>query len=91
MCALTAPSGVYNVGAEPVRRTVFAEALPRQGGRTGASWLAKPLMRVAGDRLEQLTRSHRVSSRRLPETTGWVPLRPEFTPSWVRTVELETT
>ena len=78
--ALTAPSGVFNVGAEPVRRQLlvdgYAAAVGQSKGGFVRSW-------VAGRRLEPLTRSLRVSSSSFNRETGWAPRRPEFDLSWL--------
>lgn len=83
VAALHAPHGVYNVGAEPVRRADFMSAFATAAGRTRASYLPKVLVRLAGERLEPLTRSHRVSSDRLTEQTGWLPLHSRFSAGWL--------
>ena len=80
---MTAPGGVYNVGAEPIRRedmtSVFAEAV----GRDDVGFMPRLVVRLAGERLEPLTRSHRVCSDKLHETTGWKPLHDTFDQSWL--------
>jgi nucleoside-diphosphate-sugar epimerase len=82
--ALSAPSGVFNVGAEPVRRERLAEAYAAAVGRTGGA-LARA--RRSGRRLEPLGRSLRVSSELFIRETGWTPRRPEFDPSWLTAAE----
>jgi nucleoside-diphosphate-sugar epimerase len=80
--ALTAPSGVFNVGAEPVRRRQlvdgYAAAVGQNRGGFVRSWLG-------GRRLEPLTRSLRVSSSCFNRETGWAPRRPQFDHSWLTT------
>lgn len=82
--ALHAPSGVYNVGADPVRRgqmlDVFAEIVDRRS----VGFLPRIVVKMAGERLEPLTRSHRVSSAKLHEATGWKPAHPVFDRRWVQ-------
>ena len=82
--ALTAPSGVFNVGAEPVRRGLvvdgYAAAVGQSHGAFMRSWLA-------GRRLEPFTRSLRVSSSCFNRETGWAPRRPEFDLSWLTASE----
>lgn len=80
--ALYAPDGVYNVGAEPVRRSELMTAFASAAGRSQASYLPQMVVRAAGDRIEPMTRSHRISSARLQDRTGWIPVHPTFTPSW---------
>jgi nucleoside-diphosphate-sugar epimerase len=83
LAALSATSGVYNVGAEPVRRGELADVFARAVGRERSGFLPKMVVRLAGDRLEPLTRSQRVSSARLTEQTGWKPLHGTFGASWL--------
>ncbi len=82
VAALEAPSGVYNVGADPVRRRDllhgFAEAAGRESGIMGPA-----LRRLNGRRAEPFTRSLRVSSEHFRATTGWTPSMPRFDASWL--------
>lgn len=80
--ALTAPAGVYNVGAEPLRREELAEAFAIAGGRRGARFHSPTVQRLLGHRLELYTRSQRVSSQRFSDLTGWYPDHPKFTLDW---------
>lgn len=82
LAALDAPSGVYNVGAEPVRRRDLADGMARAAGRPAGKFLGPTLERLAGARLEPLTRSHRVSSEHFVAQTGWTPTRGTFDDSW---------
>jgi hypothetical protein len=41
------------------------------------------VVRLAGYRLEPLTRSHRVSSRLFGEAAGWQPQHPVFEEAWL--------
>lgn len=81
--ALCAPGGVYNVGAEPIRRDEMTRIFGEIAGRPDIGFLPRLLVRVAGERLEPLTRSHRVSSDKLHEATGWKPIHHSFEPSWL--------
>jgi len=83
VAALHAPSGVYNVGAEPVRRTAFAETVAAVSGQPRATCLPRMLVRLGGERLEPLTRSHRISSERFGAYTGWVPVHSTFSAGWL--------
>lgn len=80
--ALTAPAGVYNVGAEPLRREELAEAFAIAGERRGARFHGPAMHRILGPRLEMFTRSQRVSSQRFSDLTGWYPDHPKFTLEW---------
>lgn len=80
VAALNAPSGVYNVGAEPARKSevagVLAAAAGARRGRTLPGGLVVGQFRV-------LARSQRVVSTRLNEATGWRPERPRLSPDWL--------
>jgi nucleoside-diphosphate-sugar epimerase len=84
--ALTAPSGVYNVGAEPVRRFEMVAAFAAAAGRESIDFVGPLMRRVGGARLEPLSRSLRVSSDRLSATSGWTPRRPKLDSSWFEPV-----
>jgi nucleoside-diphosphate-sugar epimerase len=81
--ALDAPGGVYNVGAEPIRREDVTCVFARSVGRDRVGFMPRLLVRVGGDRLAPLTRSHRVSSDKLHEATGWKPWHDVFDESWL--------
>ncbi len=81
--ALTAPGGVYNVGAEPVRRDALARTFAAAAGRSRARFAGPWMVKLAGERLEPLTRSHRVSSAKLHAATGWNPAYDAFDASWL--------
>ena len=80
--ALTAPSGVYNVGAEPVRRRELVAGFASYAGRETIDFMGPLMRRVGGVRLEPLARSLRVSSEHLTASTGWRPRRAKFEPTW---------
>jgi nucleoside-diphosphate-sugar epimerase len=81
--ALTAPAGVYNVGAEPVRRDDMTRVFGELVGHPEIGFMPKLVVKVAGERLEPLTRSQRVSSDHFHEATGWKPLHHAFDASWL--------
>lgn len=81
--ALTAPSGVYNVGAEPVRRGEVVQAIAKVAGQDEGRFMGPLLRRMAGGRVEPLTRSLRVSSEHFVASTGWTPTHPTFDASWL--------
>jgi nucleoside-diphosphate-sugar epimerase len=81
LAALNVPTGVYNVGAEPVRRAEVVDGFSQAAGRR--SRFAGPVVRrLAGVRMEPLTRSLRVSSDHFTAQTGWRPRRARFDVSW---------
>lgn len=82
VAALTVPSGVYNVGAEPVQRGDYVQAYADAVGRDSLDFLGPVLGRLAGSRAEPLMRSLRVSSDHFTTSTGWAPLHAKFDSSW---------
>ena len=89
LAALAAPSGIYNVGAEPVRRRELAQVLAGAVGRDRSSFMSRTLVRLGGERLELLTRSQRVSSAAFVTATGWKPQHRELCAEWVEGVLAE--
>lgn len=82
LAALHAPSGVYNVGAAPVRRTELVEGFAKAVGATESGYFGPVMRRLAGSRIEPMTRSLRISSDHFSAQTGWQPTRPAFDPAW---------
>jgi nucleoside-diphosphate-sugar epimerase len=80
--ALTAPGGVYNVGAEPVQRRDYVDTIAQAAGRKHGHFLPPWVLRIGSEKLEILTRSQRVSSQRFSDRTGWHPQYPKLTPDW---------
>ena len=68
--ALLRPAGVYNVGAEPVRRDEMTHVFGEAVGRERPGFMSKLVVKLAGERLELLSRSQRVSSDRVPRGDG---------------------
>jgi nucleoside-diphosphate-sugar epimerase len=88
VAALHAPRGVYNVGAEPVRRGELVDGYAKAVGVESAGFMGPVLRRLAGPRIEPMTRSLRVSSDQFSAQTGWRPLRPTFDPAWFDAAEI---
>ncbi|MBO9521450.1 MAG: NAD(P)-dependent oxidoreductase [Nocardioidaceae bacterium] len=82
VAALHAPSGVYNVGAEPVLRGELVDGYAKAAGAPSAAFLGPVMRKLAGPRMEPLARSLRVSSDRFAAQTGWQPRRAAFDPAW---------
>jgi len=82
LAALHVPSGVYNVGAEPVRRVQLVAGFSAAAGRDSIDFVGPLLHRLGGARLEPLARSLRVSSEHFTAQAGWTPRRAWFDPSW---------
>ncbi|RZS34019.1 nucleoside-diphosphate-sugar epimerase [Herbihabitans rhizosphaerae] len=75
VAALDAPTGVYNVGADPIRKRDHGAMLAEAAGRSTARHLPSALASYLG-------RSHRVVSHKLTEATGWRPERPKPSADW---------
>lgn len=82
LAALVAPSGVYNVGAEPVRRRQLVRGFAEAVGRENIEFMGPMMLRLAGARVEPLTRSLRISSDAFTACTGWTPTRGTFDAGW---------
>ncbi|MFB9904813.1 NAD-dependent epimerase/dehydratase family protein [Allokutzneria oryzae] len=82
VAALRAPSGIYNVGANPVRRRGFGAVIANAAGARKVRGVPDWLMRRAGS-LSVLGRSHRLSSAKFTNATGWRPRHPEPTGAWL--------
>jgi nucleoside-diphosphate-sugar epimerase len=91
VAALHAPGGVFNVGSAPVLRGELVEGYAKAVGVESVSFLGPMLRRLAGSRIEPLTRSLRVSSDHFSAQTGWRPMRPTFDPAWFDAAELPAT
>ena len=85
--ALMVPSGVYNVGAEPIQRQDLVDVYAHAAGRKEGKFFGPLAMKLAGQRVELSTRSQRVSSQRFGDRTGWHPSYPKMTPDWFDSVE----
>jgi nucleoside-diphosphate-sugar epimerase len=83
LAALHAPSGVYNVGAEPVLRVDLVQGYAEAAHTSAAPFLGVIGRRLLGGRLEPLARSLRVSSDHFAAQTGWSPTRPKFDATWL--------
>ncbi len=81
--ALSAPGGVYNVGADPVRRLDMNRVFAESAGRSDLAFVPTLMTKLAGERMATMTRSHRVSSARIREVTGWKPTHDKFDTSWL--------
>ncbi|HEX3589584.1 MAG TPA: NAD(P)H-binding protein [Pseudonocardiaceae bacterium] len=81
VAALSAASGVYNVGAPPVRKRELGAALASAAGVRKARSVPPGLLRFMGP-ADAYGRSQRVVSTKLTEATGWRPLLPVPAPEW---------
>lgn len=83
VAGLAVPSGIYNVGAEPVRRRDLVQGFADAVDRPSLEFMGPMMRRLAGSRAEPLTRSQRVSSAALTRASGWEPTRPDFGVDWL--------
>lgn len=83
LAALSAPSGTYNVGAQPVQRSELTGGFAEAVGRDDVGFMSRLAQRLGGERLEPLMRSQRVSSSRLSQEAAWKPKQPEFSAEWL--------
>ncbi len=87
--ALRARAGVYNVADdEPLRRREYVDTLAAAVGAPPPKFPPVWLTRLAGSFAEPLSRSQRISNRRLREETGWVPAFPSVRVGWPTVVSL---
>ncbi|HEU4895245.1 MAG TPA: NAD-dependent epimerase/dehydratase family protein [Acidimicrobiia bacterium] len=84
LAALAAPGGTYNVSDdEPVTAEAYVTELARLLGARKPRRVPSLLARVVvGRAAELLTRSHRVSNRKLIEASSWRPRFPSVTEGW---------
>ena len=83
VAAIGLPAGAYNVvDDEPLRRRDIAERDRRRQRRgataTAAAWVAK----LAGSLGELMSRSLRISNRKLCTASGWAPRWPSLREGW---------
>jgi nucleoside-diphosphate-sugar epimerase len=79
VAALAAPGGVYNLGADPMRKKDFGRVIAEVAGARRGRGLPRLLTRGF---LAILARSQRLSSAAFTETTGWRPKRTEPAVDW---------
>ncbi|HLR85267.1 MAG TPA: NAD(P)-dependent oxidoreductase [Nocardioidaceae bacterium] len=84
LAALTAPTGIYNVGATPIRRGQLAAAYAEAAEQEDYSFYPRLVVKLGGERVEWMTRSQRVSSEHYARAAGWKPARDEFDVNWLR-------
>ena len=84
LASLHAPSGVYNVGAEPVQRLDLVQGYADAVGAESAAFIGSVGRWLMGPRLEPLSRSLRVCSDHFAAQTGWRAVRPDVRPRLAR-------
>jgi 2-alkyl-3-oxoalkanoate reductase len=81
--ALALPAGTYNVVEdEPLRRRDFFAVLAAALGVPPPRFLPAWLAPLAGNVGEQLSRSQRISNRKLRAASGWAPRYPSVREGW---------
>jgi nucleoside-diphosphate-sugar epimerase len=89
VATLRAPAGAYNVSDdEPVRRREYLDVLATAIGAPPPKLLPAWLTRLGGSMTELLSRSLRISNRKLREETGWAPVFPSVREGWPAVVRL---
>jgi nucleoside-diphosphate-sugar epimerase len=83
VAALSAPSGIYNVAAPPLRKRDLGAALAALAGVRRARAVPAGLLKLMGP-VAAFGRSHRVVSTKLTEATGWQPALRVPSPAWLR-------
>jgi nucleoside-diphosphate-sugar epimerase len=81
VAALSAPAGVYNVGATPLRKRDLGVVLARAADVRRARSIPDGLVKRMGA-AAVFGRSQRVVSTKLTEATGWTPQHPNPTVEW---------
>jgi nucleoside-diphosphate-sugar epimerase len=87
--ALRARAGVYNVGDnEPLRRREYVVVLAAAIGAPPPKLPPPWLTRLGGSLIRLMSRSLRISNRKLREETGWAPAFPSVREGWPAVVRL---
>ncbi|HET9450409.1 MAG TPA: hypothetical protein VFO83_05980, partial [Aggregicoccus sp.] len=83
MGALRARAGRYNVADEaPLRRGEWADLLTQALGLPRPRFLPAWVPRLGGSTMELMSRSQRMSNRKLREECGWAPRDPSAREGW---------
>lgn len=81
VAALSAESGVYNVGATPVRKRELGAVMAQAAGAKKARGVPKSWLKGSA---AIFGASQRVVSTKLMEATGWAPKMPEPSTDWFK-------
>ena len=88
IAALSIDEGVYNVvDDEPLTRREFAESLAQALGVPAPKFAPAWIARLGGSLGELLSRSLRISNRKLRAATDWIPIYPSVREGWPAIVE----
>jgi nucleoside-diphosphate-sugar epimerase len=83
LASLHAPSGVYNVGAEPVQRHDLVQGYADAAGVESRPFVSGVVRWWMGPRFDAPSRSLRVCSDHFAAQTGWRATRPKFDATWL--------
>ncbi len=88
VAALTAPSGIYNVGDdEPIQRRELHSLFARALGRRRLLEVGKLAATLGGRTAEAIARSQRLSHTTFTAATGWKPLVTSAREGWPALIE----
>lgn len=88
VAALGLEAGTYNVSDDvPVRRREWVDTLAASLGVRAPRVPPKWVTRIGGSMTELLSRSQRISNRKLREASGWTPRYPSVREGWPAVVE----
>ena len=83
VAALGVPSGTYNVAEnEPMRRGEWVASLAHAAGCKAPRPLPRWLTRMMGGLMELMSRSLRISNRKVRGAAGWEPRNPRADHAW---------
>ena len=83
VAALRAPAGTYNVAEnEPMRRGEWVRSLAAAAGIAPPKPLPRWLTSVGGSTMRLLSRSQRMSNRKMRDTTAWTPCHVRASDAW---------
>lgn len=88
VAALGVPAGIYNVADdEPLRRREFADSLARAVGMEPPKFIPSWLTHLTGSLGKLMSRSQRISNRKLRAASGWAPVYPSVRAGWLASLE----
>jgi nucleoside-diphosphate-sugar epimerase len=88
VAALGVGPGIYNVGDDvPLLRREWIDILAQALGAGPPRFLPRWLSRLGGSMAELLSRSQRISNRKLREKSGWAPHYPSVREGWPAVLE----
>ncbi|HET7652226.1 MAG TPA: NAD(P)-dependent oxidoreductase [Acidimicrobiales bacterium] len=75
VAALRAPAGIYNVADdEPLTKREYADAVAAAAGAPRPVLVPRAAVKLGGQKVAPLARSHRLSNARFKQATGWAPV-----------------